>query len=277
MKIGVVGVGMVGGTISYGFKHNGHEVFEHDIKRNTSMHDVLDTDLVFVCVPTPQAKDGSCDTIKVWEVVEDLTSYRYKGLVVIKSTVTPGTTDALRTVYQGLRLAFCPEFLREKTAYTDFVDYHDVCIIGAYTDSDYELIRQAHHPLPHAYAKVTPAEAEMTKYFSNVFNALRIVFANQMYEVCEKSGVNYQNVKNAVTQRRSIGKDYLACSKTIREFGGNCLPKDTRAFASFVKKLPGLSHIKLFDHIVEDNERIKQRAREEWEWRKNDSRDAETS
>jgi UDPglucose 6-dehydrogenase len=256
MKIGIIGVGMVGGTISHGFQRIGHEVIEHDIKRNTTLFSVLCAPVVFVCVPTPSALDRSCDTTLVEQVIERLAEYNYDGLIVIKSTVTPGTTDNLQKRYPFLELAFCPEFLREKTAYTDFIDYHDVCIIGARNDADYQLVKEAHGRLPRRFAHVTPLEAEFCKYFSNVFNALRVVFANEFYDVCKAAGADYTKIKDAVTKRTNIPDYYLECNENLRAFGGNCLPKDTAAFKHYARN-KGI-YGSIFDYIVDANDVLKQ-------------------
>src|SRR3989344_7560172 len=185
MKIGIIGVGMVGKAIQHGFTRIGHKVVPFDINLpKTSLKDVLPTEILFIAVPTPQKKDGSCDVSIVEKVVGELAKAKYKGLAVIKSTVEPGTTDRLHKKYPKLRLAFSPEFLREKATYSDFVEQHDVCIIGAYTKGDFDLVKKAHDPIPKAYAHLAPREAEFTKYFSNIMNALRITFANQFYDVC---------------------------------------------------------------------------------------------
>jgi len=99
---------------------------------------------------------------------------------------------------------------------------------------------------------VSPTEAEISKYFCNVYNALRIVFANGMFEVCQKTEANYQNVLAAVIKRQGISFDYLLCNHNYRGFGGHCLPKDTEAFESFVKSL-GLTNLNLFSTIINDN------------------------
>ena len=254
MKIGIIGLGMVGKAIRDGFTRIGHEIKAFDIALpKTSLTDVLPMPIVFVCVPTPQRADGSCDVSIVEKVIGDLSKARYKGLAVIKSTVEPGTTDRLHKKYPKLQLAFCPEFLREKATYSDFVEQHDVCIIGAYTKGDFDLVKKAHDPLPKAYAHLAPREAEFTKYFSNIMNALRITFANQFYDVCKAAGADYQKGKNAIVKRRNVQDFYLDCNENFRGFGGSCLPKDTEAFAAYVKKL-GLD-VKLFDHIVKENKR----------------------
>lgn len=253
MRIGIVGVGLVGETLQYGFERIGHEVVPFDTKmRLTAITDVLKTQLTFICVPTPQSADGSCDVSIVDGIVADLAAHHYKGLAVIKSTVPPGTTDRLHARH-ALALAFCPEFLRERARYTDFVENHDICIVGAYRWEDFELIRVAHGQLPQKIVHLAPIDAEFCKYFSNVLNALRIVFANQFYDVCAKAGADYQAIKDAMVGRQNIGNSYLDCSEKFRGFGGSCLPKDTAAFVAFVKQL-GLD-VPLFEQIVELNKR----------------------
>lgn len=253
MQVGIIGVGMVGGAIRHGFARIGHDVRVYDIRMpETSLKDVLKTPILFICVPTPARKDGACDISIVEKVVGELAKARYKGLAVIKSTVEPGTTDRLAKKHRRLRLAFCPEFLREKAAYTDFAENHDICVIGAYNTKDFELIKSVHVPYPKAYAHVSPLEAEFAKYFLNVLNALRIIYANQFYDVCQAAGADYQKVKNAMTQHRVVPPVYLDCNENFRGFGGACLPKDTQAFAQFARKLLG-KKTQLFDAIVEIN------------------------
>ena len=259
MKIGIIGVGMVGNTVRHGLSRIGHDITVFDTKLpETSLNDVMSSELVFISVPTPSNPDGTCNTSIVEKVVADLSDASYQGLVTIKSTIEPGTTDKLHARHPNVRLAFCPEFLREKATYTDFVEQHDVCIIGAYTEKDSELVKQVHHPLPNDYALVTPLEAEFCKYFLNVFNALRIVYANQFYDVTKASGANYQNIKNAITKHRVVPPVYLDCNENFRGFGGSCLPKDTSAFAKYARRMLGESeNLSLFDHIVEINKRYK--------------------
>lgn len=259
MKVGIIGIGFVGKAVRHGLTRIGHDVIPYDIKMpETSLHDVLSADVVFVCVPTPSAEDGTCNVSIVEKVVGELADAHYRGLVTIKSTVEPGTTDRLSKKYPQLRLSFCPEFLRERAMYVDFVENHDVCIIGAYTDEDAELLRAVHDPLPKAHAFVSPREAELAKYFMNVFNALRIVFANQFYDVCKATGADYKKVKNAITKHRAVQDIYLDCNENYRGFGGSCLPKDTLAFAQYVNKVLGTeSGLSIFEGIVEINRRYK--------------------
>ena len=88
-----------------GFKKLGHNVVVHDVKHKTKIEDVIDTDIVFVCVPTPSAPNGDCDTSIVESVVRELADLKYDGIVCIKSTVKPGTTEKLSKYYPSLNLS----------------------------------------------------------------------------------------------------------------------------------------------------------------------------
>lgn len=261
MKIGVIGhMGIVGGAVRHGLERLGHQVTGYDPRAPaTGMQDVMPTDLVFVCVPTPSRPDGSCDTEQVERTVHELVIRNYEGVITIKSTVTPGTTERIaRDSVRMPRLAFCPEFLRERAAFVDFYDHHDLCVIGVRgerADDDFALIRDAHGALPKHVARMSVTEAELAKYFSNVFNALRIVFANEFYEVARALGADYATIKAAMVKRTTIPDVYLDCNDGFRGFGGMCLPKDTAALAHLVGQL-GLD-MKLFQTIVDENKKFR--------------------
>jgi len=266
--------GVVGSAIVYGMEKLGHDVRIHDIVLETQLEDVLDTELCFICVPTPQSVEGECNTAIVEDVIDELIDNRYQGIIVIKSTVSPGTTQRLwaknfsrlwaKDLGRQLKIAFVPEFLRERCAISDFTENHDVCVIGVkdsygphntygpkVADEVFETIKKAHGKYPQQFVRMTPTEAELSKYFSNVFNAMRVTFANGFYEVCKKLGADYTKIKNAVVQRPTLIDMYLDCNENFRGYAGVCLPKDTTAFARLVEDL-GLDS-KLFKTIVEDN------------------------
>ena len=255
MKIGIIGVGVVGGAVRRGMQKVGHEVSVYDVKlAETSLGDVLNSEVCFICVPTKTNENGENDVSIVETTLRELAKNNYKGVVVIKSTALPGTTDKFTQQFKDLRLAFCPEFLRERYAEIDFTENMDVCPIGAYNDNDFELIKKAHGNLPQNVSKLTPKEAEFIKYFSNVFNALRVVFANEFFDVCQAAGVNYQKVKECVVLRKNIPDVYLDCAENLRGFSGMCLPKDSLAFATFVEKIR--PDLKLFETIVHENKKF---------------------
>lgn len=258
MKIGIVGhLGVVGGAYAYAFKKLGHEVRGHDIRTvpETSIVNLLPCDVIFICVPTPQAEDGSCDTNIVKEVINNLDWAGYPGVIAIKSTVAPGTTAKLRNKYPDREICFVPEFLRERHATHDATEGMDILVVGTYNDDTFKKIVEAHGKYPSNVIKMSPTEAELCKYYNNVFNALRVIFANDFYEVCQKLDANYSIIKNAIVKRPNMIDMYLDCNDSFRGFAGMCLPKDSSAFAKLAKDL-GVP-AKLFDVIVEDNKLYK--------------------
>jgi len=256
MKIGIIGLGVVGLAVYQGLGQVGNDMHFYDIAHpDTSINDVVNTDIIFVCVPT-DTSNGHCDLSQIQLTVLSLNDLMYTGIIAIKSTVLPGTTESLIGQYPNLKICMVPEFLRAKSALADFVNDHDVLVVGTNNNYIYEQIVASHRIIPKASSKVTPTEAEIVKYFSNLYNALRIVFANNMFEVCQKTEADYQNVLQAITKKRGILPDYLLCSANYRGFGGHCLPKDTEAFASFAHSL-GLTDLNLFLAIVNDNKNFK--------------------
>jgi UDPglucose 6-dehydrogenase len=255
VKIGIVGLGVVGSAIKHGFEKLGHKTKIHDIRFDTSIRDIKDTEVVFLCVPTPPLKNDKCDVSVVESVIKELNDIDYKGVISIKSTVEPGFTEQIQEKYRNRTICFVPEFLRERCAIADFTENHDLCVIGTNDDKVFEVVKSAHGKYPDKVIKLSTTEAEFVKYFNNVYNATLITFANNFYEVCEKMGVNYTNVKNAVVNRKHITDIYLDCNENFRGFGGVCLPKDTKALKRLSKELNIAG--KLFETILNENKRYK--------------------
>lgn len=259
MKIGIIGsVGIVGSACKFGFEKVGHDVLNHDIKLGTSIKDVLDAEIIFICVPTPTRKDGSCDTSIVESVIEQIHTYmlqtkKMSPILAIKSTVAPGTTELFALKYKDIQFAFVPEFLRERCAISDFTENHDACIIGTHSVETFEKIKDAHGKLPKKFVRLSPTEAEFVKYFTNAFNATRVVFANSFYEICKNYGVNYTTIKDAATNIHHIPHNYLECNENMRGFNGMCLPKDLKVLA----KLSQGTSVEFFDDILRENEKYK--------------------
>jgi UDPglucose 6-dehydrogenase len=255
MKIGIVGLGVVGSAVKYGLEKLGHNVTSHDIALGTSIEDLLDAQIVFLCVPTPSNDDGSCNTSIVKEVINNLDELEYSGIIAIKSTVSPGTTQSLIQKYDNNRICFVPEFLRERCASVDFVENHDVCIIGTENERAQEALKEVHGKLPNNIVIVSPTEAELAKYYNNIYNATLVTFANSFYEVCKSLGADYSKVKDAIVNREHIHDIYLDCNDNFRGFGGMCLPKDTKAIAAFCDK--NNLGVGFFDSILKENAKYK--------------------
>jgi UDPglucose 6-dehydrogenase len=252
MKIGIIGVGVVGQAIKSNFEAKGVLVICYDKNSESlySYNDLLTTESIFLCVPTPTV-DNHCDISIIKECIDRLNNEKYTGLIIIKSTVIIGTTQQLINQYPELRICFIPEFLRQDHAAEDFINNQEL-IVGTNSLDDYALVCQIHQYFITSSFKITPTEAELTKYFSNTFNALRVVFANAFYSVCENVGADYQAVlKSAMARPSNAVSCYLQCNNDLKGFAGACLPKDLQAFSTFVEQA-GLP-IKLFETIINDN------------------------
>jgi UDPglucose 6-dehydrogenase len=255
MKIGIIGWGVVGSSVGEGLRMLGHNVSRHDPKFNTSIEDVIDTEIVFVCVPTPEGKNGECDLTIVHSTIDSLKSKNYKGVIALKSTSVPGTTQSIIDTYQDNDICFVPEFLRERSALEDFVRNHELLAIGCHTDRSWHKVCEAHSWLPKNTVRMSPTEAEILKYYSNTFNAVRVTFANVMYEICDKLNSDYDKILKTFLLRNTSSPDYLQCGNDMRGYGGMCLPKDINAMVDLCKKLN--LPFKLFETVDHDNSKVK--------------------
>lgn len=254
MEIGIIGLGIIGTANKTGFEKVGHKTYVHDTKLGTSIKDVLNTDIVFLCVPTPSKEDGECDTSIVESVINELSKKKYKGVIAIRSTVVPGFTKSMQKEYTDSRICFVPEFIRERCAEFDFILEQRLLAVGTENDLDYSVVVKAHGSLPRNTVKLKTSEAEILKYYSNLFAATRITFANVFYEVCQKLDADYKSIKDAYVKTGRLGDIYLEASEDIRGYGGMCLPKDTRAFIKLLKHLN--LDLDLFKTIEKDNSKF---------------------
>ena len=182
-------------------------------------------------------------------------------IAVIKSTVIPGTTAKLQALYPNLKLAFSPEFLVERNSIEDFSN-QKVLIVGTEHADVAELVFEQHRlagvlSVDQTF-HITSTEAEMIKYAKNVFYALKVIYANQMHDICEAIGIEWNIVKEIITtpQDQLIGDSHLQpLMGKSRGFGGKCLPKDTLALQNLAKKL-GVAY-DFLDSLQSDNERLR--------------------
>lgn len=221
---------MVGGSLlRYLQKKEGLEIFTYDKGKNEGSRDnVNKAEVVFVCVPTPYLKDGAGFDLSYVE--ETLSWLDGEKVVVIKSTVLPGTTEMLQKKYPQHKLLMNPEFLTEETADQD-MSYPDRQIVG-YTEKSHDVAGDLMQLLPLApFERMLPStEAELVKYFGNTWFSVKVSFANQMYDLCQALGVEYDRMVEAAAADKRIGRTHLnVWHKGYRGYGGKCLPKDTKA------------------------------------------------
>jgi UDPglucose 6-dehydrogenase len=219
---------------------------------NSKITDILDTDCCFISVPTLPNEKNECDLSILGTVLAELSSLQYDGVICIKSTITPGTTQCMIEKYQNNNICFCPEFLKERSAYDDFMYNNPICIVGTHSESAFEVIKKAHEGISNTFKMVTPIEAELTKYMQNVYNTYRIMFANGFYEVCKANGVKYNSVLESLVIRGELDEKYMKCDETLRGASGPCLVKDSLAFNEYVKTLDMEIRPSIFQTIVND-------------------------
>ena len=244
-RIGIVGHGFVGQAVEYAFNHPLVDFNYYDPKYETSLDSLGDFSAdrhpkcFFICAPTPSNDDGSVNSSIVESAVMECLT-QTDALVVVKSTITPESIDSL---YAGMsreqtnRFVYNPEFLTEKNAKSDFVNakFH---VIGGMPNPAQELIDiyeifggcQSDD-----YHRMTAYEASFVKYTINSFLATKVTFFNQLYDLVNMYGCNYNNIVRAVGKDDRIGMGHTRVPgfDGKRGFGGACLPKDTRAFLDF--------------------------------------------
>lgn len=242
-KIGIVGFGFVGKAVEYGFKE-GNEIFIYDkFLPSLSLEEVVKkAEVVFVGVPTPMTKSYSKIDLSIVEnVTSEIVKLARKNnvepIIVLKSTIVPGTTRRLSKDLKYPRMAFNPEFLTEANYLMDFVNA-DRVVVG--TDNNevkqwiVDLYRATFPKTP--IFETDPTTAEVVKYMANTYLATKVAFANEMFDLCEKLGVNYGEMKKMVVADKRIYDSHMDIT-TQRGFGGKCFPKDTVALLGLAKEL----------------------------------------
>jgi UDPglucose 6-dehydrogenase len=277
MHVSVVGSGYIGTTIAAWFAELGHEVTNVDIDEavvnainageapihepgldefiaeyggdrlqgTTDYAEVRDSEVTFLALPTPSQDDGSIDlsmmkagAASLGEAIQDKDN---EHLVVVKSTVIPGTTEDVvtpiieeasgKTVGEEFHIAMNPEFLREGFALDDFRD-PDKIVYGATDDAAFEMLDRVYDPLIEvangdpAVVRTGIKEAEMIKYANNAFLATKISLINEIGNICKEYGVDAYEVADAIALDHRIDEHFL---RSGVGWGGSCFPKDVNA------------------------------------------------
>src|SRR5277367_695107 len=210
---------------------------------------VLNSDISFLCVGTPSLPSGKLDLSHVEHVAREigtaLISKNTRHLVVLRSTVLPGTTDSLLIPAiekssgrrAGVDFAVCynPEFMREGSAVADFFQ-PPYTVLGAHSSADLAPLRDLYASVQAAIFETSIPDAEMAKYVSNLFHAMKVGFANEIGTLCKQLAVDTQVITQIFTSdtKLNISPAYLAPGFA---FGGSCLPKDLRALGHRAKEL----------------------------------------
>ena len=276
MKIGIIGNGFVGRATNK-LECKDVNVIIYDVvpklcsPPTTTLYDICNCDIIFISVPTPMNKDGSCHINILIDVLSQINGIVRicDKLIVIRSTVPPGTCD-------NLGCYFMPEFLTEKNYINDFINNSNWIfgLKGKPLDNEFknkitELINLSYknNKIKHNTINfVTNKEAEMIKLFRNNFLATKISFCNEMYQFCNKKDINYENVRKLAVLDKRIGESHtnVPGHDGKHGFGGTCFPKDTNNMLHELKKNNVDSYI--INGVVNRNEKID---RPDHDWKKN--------
>ena len=282
-KIGIVGRGFVGSAVEFGFSPNvgcDAEVKVFDVNPNRSLNTLEETvqssDFIFLSVPTPSNQDGSInidildDALNSIQMVSDK-----ENAILIRSTITPGTTRKLQNKYNDLNLLFNPEFLTERSAKFDFINQSRFIIGNSgktlnryYSENLAELFRNRFGESI-SILETNYETAEMIKYMNNTFFATKISFLNEMKLLADKCGVVWEDAVDGFIRDGRIGHSHMNVPGHDGKFGfgGSCFPKDVQAMISFgdehevnMEVLKGVWNTNLKVRPEKDWEKLKGRA-----------------
>ena len=263
--IGIIGQGFVGNAVYQKFKKY-YSINTYDLdssKCNSSEQETLDNKIVFVCLPTPMDEVGRCNTSIVEGAVKRCFEFGKTKIVVIKSTVSPGTTEKLNKKYPSLQIVFNPEFLTERNAVKDYENQNRI-ILGGPRPATTELKQIFSKAFPKAHIiKTDSTHAEMVKYLTNTFLSLKVSFANEIYQICNELGIDYDKVVEYATLDDRLGTSHLGVPGHDGDFGfgGHCFPKDLSALINLTRELGTISNV--LEATQETNDQVRQNR--DWE------------
>lgn len=246
MKIGIVGNGFVGSAILHGFLLHAEDIMIYDKDPKRSTHDMSTlvemSDVVFICVPTPMFESGECDLSIVEGVVDELSKYDTitQKVVVIKSTVVPGTVERLAEKYSNMNFVFNPEFLTERKARLDFINTSRI-VLGSDKSLACDIVEKLYRTR-FPYTKIIKtdfATAQLIKYMANCFFATKVSFMNEMYQVCDAVGGDWDVAIDGFISDGRIGNSHIDVPGHDGDFGygGKCFPKDINAMIKRAEEL----------------------------------------
>jgi len=241
--IGIIGQGFVGTAVKEGLKQY-FKIKTFDLIKERSSCKTLEevvklSDIIFVCIPTPMNNNGSCCTDIVQNVLEQTYTFGKGKVVVVKSTIPPGTTERWNKKYSEMDIIFNPEFLTEANAINDFKNQNRI-IIGGPKKAASKVRRIFVKAFPKAkIIKTDSTYAEMVKYITNSFLAMKVSFANEMYQICDKLEIDYDKVIEYAMHDERLGYSHWSVPGPDGDFGygGHCFPKDVRALINLAESL----------------------------------------
>jgi UDPglucose 6-dehydrogenase len=240
-SIGIIGLGFVGEAIYRSFDHAFTDQVLIDPAKGykDSYQNLAETAGVFVCVPSPMSQDGSCDTSILESVLDNLKNVNYTGVIISKCTAPPTVYTRLQKEFPNL--VHVPEFLTAANALNDYLNGTFAFIggeVSAYRNEAERLIKISQRELKQVY-HCSIAEASLAKYTINSFLATKVVFMNELYQLANAVGCDYNTIARMVSADDRIGRSHMVVPGPDGSFGfgGMCFPKDTSALLKFAESL----------------------------------------
>jgi UDPglucose 6-dehydrogenase len=260
MKLGIIGNGFVGSAVEYGFSVDTEQFIVDPKFNDNTLQDLVNrnAEITFVCVPTPQQDTHmDVDTSIARTVLQELNELEYKGVVVVKSTITPHHLKQFKTLYSNLRLVYNPEFLTEANSKQEFINPH-MQILGGELQDCIE-VEQAY--INHSKVKIVPTfktdltSASMIKYTINSWLATKVSFFNELFHLHQSSNAetSWEQFTDMLKRDPRVGDSHMQVPGPDGQFGfgGHCLPKDTKALL-YYSKLEG-APLSLLEQVINQN------------------------
>jgi UDP-glucose 6-dehydrogenase len=250
IKVSIIGLGFVGSAIHKSFNLKGFKnninLFTYDKFKDDgigNLNDCLETDIMFLALPTVYKEDlGQYDKKPILETCIFLSNNKYKGAIIIKSTIEPETTYKLSELFTDLQFIHNPEFLTARTAFDDFHNQTHIVLGKGPNCSDKnfnKVIDFYNNYYPDAEISLgTSLESESMKSFVNCFYSIKVQFFTELYLLCKKNGSNYDTIKNMMLKNNWINPMHTNIPGPDGQisYGGLCFPKDTNALNKYMLK-----------------------------------------
>ena len=239
-KIGIIGLGFVGSAIKSSMDGLNLVLIDNDPARGGHRYeDIPGCEGVFVCVPSPQGDDGSCDTSILEDVLGKLKAINYTGVIISKTTAPPSVYKRLQEQYSNL--VHAPEFLTAANAEMDYLDGKFAIIggaVAAYRNEAERIIRVSQTSLQQVN-HCSIEEAALSKYAINSFLSTKVVFMNELHQLATASGLNYTTIAKNMMLDKRIGDSHMRVPGPdgVFGFGGMCFPKDTSALLKYAEEV----------------------------------------
>lgn len=253
MKIIIVGYGFVGKAVHHAL-HAKHDIVVVDPRYNSEcIINHPDADGVIVCVGTPSDDNGHCDDSQVRSVLSEIPVFLP---ILIKSTLLPDQLEKISEECADYEICYSPEFLRADTANEDFINQKYMIIGGTDPEGFWQDLFRTVLSKCNLYLNCSLQEASMVKYATNSFLATKVAFFNQIFDLCDINGTDYNIVRQLICQDPRIGNSHtMVPGQHGRGFDGSCFPKDTAAFILYSHSIN--QPISILETTVEYNRKLR--------------------